>query len=217
MASLEEKLCGAPGTMAACRRELDNSRMALAAANEKHVACYNTLIREQQRLMECSQAYKNLYEQNGQMVNEMHGLATTNVSLRQELERAYKTIESSHAQNVEFEALLDSMVMADSVAEGSRSDTAEGLEARIMALKKRLKMEEERREVLLKDSNHTVAAEENMQELGGKDGIASPAMIEQSDPLNESDNGGARKKHKTLKGSRRQESRKPKHLTIVRP
>ena len=92
----------------------------------------------------------------------MHGLAITNVSLRQELERAYKTIESSYTQNVEFEALLDSMVMADFVVEASRSDTAKGLEARIMALKKRLKIEEERRKALLKDSNHTVAAEENL-------------------------------------------------------
>ena len=189
--------------------------MALAATNEKHVACYNTLVREQQRLMECSQAYKNLYEQNGQMVNEMHGLATTNVSLRQELERTYKTIESSHAQNVEFEALLDSMIMVDSVVEASGSNTAEGLEARIMALKKRLKMEEERREALLKASNHTVAAEEDLQEYGAKDEITSPAMIEESAPLNESDKGGARKKRKTLKGSQRQELRKAKHSAIV--
>jgi len=189
--------------------------MALAAANEKHVACYNTLAREQQRLMECSHAYKNIYEQNGQMVNEMHGLATTNVSLRQELERAYKTIESCHAQNVKFEALLDSMVMTD--PEASRSDTAEGLEGRITALKKRLTIEEERREDLLKASDHSVIAEENAQNPAGMDGIASSTMVEQGTPLNESDNGEIWKKHKTLKGSQRQELRKPKHLTIVCP
>ena len=212
MASLQEKVYGAPGTLAAYRRELDNSRMAVAAANEKHVACYNKLARTQQRLMECSQTYTNVYEQNGQMVNEMHGLAATNVALRQELERTYKTIESSHAQNAEFEALLDSMIMADSVAEASHSDKAEGLEARIMALKKRLKIEEERQGSLLKASNDTVAAEKNPQELGEKDGIASPAMVEHSSPLDGSDNGGARKKHKKLKGSRRS-----KHLTISCP
>ena len=43
------------------------------------------------------------------MVNEMHGLATTDISLRQELEGAYKTIEASHTQNVELERLLDCM------------------------------------------------------------------------------------------------------------
>lgn len=124
-------------------------------------------------------------------------------------------IESSHAQNVEFEALLDSMVMADSVAEASCSDTAEGLEARIMALKNRLKMEEERYEALIKASEHTIAAKENLQEIRGMDGIASPAMVETSVPLTESDNGGARKNPKALKGSRRQEIRKSKHLRIV--
>ncbi len=86
-----------------------------------------------------------------------------------------------------------------------------------MALKKRLKMEEERREALLKAPNHTVAAEEDLQEPGANDEITSPAMIEESAPLNESDKGGARKKHKTLKGSRRQELRKAKHLAIVCP
>lgn len=64
-------------------------------------------------------------------------------------------------------------------------------------------MEEERRDALFKASDRTVAAEENLQELGGMDGTASTAVVEKSAPLTESDNSGARKKHKALKGSRR--------------
>lgn len=97
--------------------------------------------------MECSQAYRYVYEQNEQMVSEMHGLATTNISLRQELERACKTIESSHTQNVELEALPDGMAKevneTGSVAEADCRDTTEAIEARIVALKKRLTMEED--------------------------------------------------------------------------
>ncbi len=66
-----------------------------------------------------------------------------------------------------------------------------------------MKIEEERREGLLKASDHTVVVEENLQEIGGMGGTAFPAVVEQSTPFNESDNGGARKKHKALEGSRR--------------
>jgi len=217
MTSLDEMLCGT--SIAACRRELNNSRMVLAAANEKHTACYNALVREQQRLMKCSQAYKTVYEQNGQMMNEMHGLTTTNVSLRQELERAYKTIESSHTQNVELEALLNGMTKTvneiDSVAGPGRSHSTEELEARIMTLKKRLKMEEKRRAELLKAFDHTIVAEGNPQEFEELYETAFPAAIEQSPSLIESEKGEALKKHKALKGSRRQKIRKFRNLRIV--
>ena len=54
------------------------------------------------------------------------------------------------------------MVIADSIVEANRSNTAKGLEARIIALKKRLKIEEERHKVLFEASNHTVAVEKNI-------------------------------------------------------
>lgn len=217
MATLDEILCGAPGNVAACRGELDSCRMALAAANEKHAACYNILVRERQRHIDCSQAYKSLYEQNGQMVNEMHGLTTTNISLRQELEGAYKTIEASQTRNVELERLLNGMAQATNetgpVAEHSGSDTTEGLE-------KRATTEEEFREALLSASNHTVAAGENQQELGRMNMTASSTVEEQSTPFIGSDNGGdhrSRKKQKALKGLRRQEARKSKQLRPKNP
>ena len=53
-------------------------------------------------------------------------------------------------------------------------DTTEGSEARMMVLKKRLKTGEERREGLLKASDHTVTAEENLQKHEGIYGTASP-------------------------------------------
>ena len=70
----------------------------------------------------------------------MHSLATTNVSLHQELGRACKSIETSHAQNVEFEAPLDNLAMTDPATEARRGDAAEGLDARITVLTKRLKI-----------------------------------------------------------------------------
>lgn len=64
--------------------------------------------------------------------------------------------------------------MAREVNETGCRDTTEGLEARIMVLKKRLNAEEERGEGLLKASAHTVTAEENLQKHGGIDGTAFP-------------------------------------------
>lgn len=217
MTSLDEMLC--EKFIAACRRELNNSRMTLAAANEKHTACYNALVREQQRLMKCSQAYKTVYEQNEQMMNEMHSLTTTNVSLRQELERAYKTIESSHTQNVKLETLLNGMTKTmneiDSVAGPGRDHSTEELETRIMTLKKRLKMKEERRAELLKAFNHTIVAEGNPQKFERLYETASSIAVEQSSSLIESKKGEALKKHKSLKESRRQKIRKFRNLRIV--
>jgi len=128
MTTLDEIHCGAPGTVAACLGELDNCRMALAGANEKHAACYTTLVLERQRHVDCSQAYKSLYEQNGQMVNETHGLATTNISLHQVLEGAYKTIEASHTRNVELERLLDGMPLLQDIFIGHNLDASVALE-----------------------------------------------------------------------------------------
>ncbi len=95
--TLDEKLCVASRTVAACREELDNCRMTLAAANDTLLATIHCPGSSSGNV-DCSQAYESLYEQNGQMVNERHGLATTNFFLRQELERAYKIIEASHTQ-----------------------------------------------------------------------------------------------------------------------
>lgn len=60
-----------------------NVHMALTIANRKHTMCYNTLVGGQQQLRGYFQAYKLIYEQNEQLMNEMHGFTTTNVSLRQ--------------------------------------------------------------------------------------------------------------------------------------
>ena len=57
--------------------------------------------------------------------------------------------------------------MARKVNETGCRDTTKALEARIIVLKKRLKTEEERQEGLLKASDHTVTAEENLQRHGG--------------------------------------------------
>ena len=143
--------------------------MILVAMNEKHTACYNALVREQQRLMKCSQTYKTVYEQNEQMMNEMHGLITINVSLRQELERAYKMIESSHTQNVKLKTLLNDMIKTmneiNSVTELDRNHSTEELKTRIMMLKKRLKMKEKRCAKLLKIFDHTIVAKRNSQKF----------------------------------------------------
>ena len=55
--------------------------------------------------------------------------------------------------NVGLEALLDSMARV--VNETGCRHTTEGLEAKMAVLKKRLKMEDERREGLLKASDHS--------------------------------------------------------------
>lgn len=65
------------------------------------------LLQEQRQLAECSKANKSLHEQSGRMYTEMHGLATTNLSLREDLESAYKTVEASQKRNIELEHMLE--------------------------------------------------------------------------------------------------------------
>lgn len=79
------------------------------AANERYSSCYNLLLQEQRQFVECSKANKSLSEQSGRMYQEMHGLATTNLSLRDDLERAHKTIETSQKRNLELEGMLENI------------------------------------------------------------------------------------------------------------
>ena len=107
------------------------------------------------------------------------------------------------------------MAIIDSATEACHSDTAEGLEAKIIVLKKRLKLEEERYKGLRKTSNHSITTKEDLQKIRGMDGIACPAIIGQSAPPNKTDNNRARKKRKALKGPQKLERYKPPHLTLV--
>lgn len=92
----------------------------------------------------------------------MHGLITANLSLRQELERAYKTMEASQTKNTELEGLLEEIATTENTMDTDLGDsgTIEQLQARYIQLEKEPVATEERfKEALFGTTNHASTTE----------------------------------------------------------
>lgn len=144
--SINETLCGKFSAMA---KELDDSRLALVAANESHAASYH----------ECYTAYDNLHGLHLELVGKWHSLAATNKSLQQDL-------MASQNKNMGLEQLLERMAkalnMADIEGDHAVGETTQHLNASITEPKQDEGMEEDSQS-LSNASVHTATAGQELQ------------------------------------------------------